>query len=413
MRDAEAVRNVLRVIRHYGRNELMVVISAMGKTTNALEEVWHLREQGELKQALDQLELVVSRHFQIADELFVANSEGFQRVAVLWNALREFVRQPPSDNRDFNYDQVVSTGELVSTMIISTYLNENALGNTWIDARRMIKTNAIYREANVAWEATAPMVQEHWKKVCSDGITKIAVTQGFIAGDEAGNTTTLGREGSDFTAAILAFALKAESVTIWKDVSGVLNADPKYFAATKQLPRISFREAIELSYYGASVIHPKTIKPLQNAGIPLYVRSFLDPAKPGTEIQSSVTDDSLIPSFIFKTEQVLISISPRDFSFIVEENLSKIFGLLAAERIHVNLMQHSALSFSICADRDARRVARLMEDLKGEFEVRYNEPTTLLTIRHYTEDLIDELVGDREILVEQRSRSTARFVVRS
>lgn len=413
VRDAAAVRNVLEVVKNHGGKQLMVVVSAMGKTTNALEEAWRLREQNEHQSAVHQLDVLIAAHEEIMEELFAEDSAGFAKVNLFWSSLRNYLEQPHSGNRDFEYDQIVSVGELVSTAIVSIYLDEKGLNNHWLDAREMIVTDNIHREARVDWESTVKAVNSKWSEATAQAGQTCCITQGFIGADSEGNTTTLGREGSDYTAAILAFALKAEAVTIWKDVPGVLNADPKYFTETKQLPRISFKEAIELSYFGASVIHPKTIKPLQNAGIPLYVRSFLHPEIPGTEIQASQKDDALIPSFIFKTEQVLISISPRDFSFIVEESLSTIFGLLAQERIHVNLMQHSALSFSICADRDRHRVERLMAALLDDFEVRYNEPVTLLTIRHYTEDLIDELVGEREILVEQRSRNTARFVVRT
>lgn len=409
--DAQAVRNVLSVIQNHGKKPLMVVVSAMGKTTNALEMVWQLREQGQMDKANAQLDVVVEKHNLICNDLFLPESEGFEMVSNLWSQLSEVVQESPAADRDYEYDRIVPFGELVSTTIISVFLNENGQKNTWFDARKLICTDAIFREAGVVWPETIASIKRHWSAM-GDSEQKMAITQGFIGADPEGRTTTLGREGSDYSAAILAFALEAESVTIWKDVPGVLNADPKFFEKTHRLPRISYREAIELSYFGASVIHPKTIKPLQNAGIPLYVRCFMDPNQPGTEIQSSPDKDAETPSFIFKTEQVLISISPRDFSFIVEENLSKIFGLLAQERIHVNLMQHSAVSFSVCVDRNPRRLQRLLDLLTAEFEVRYNEPVVLLTIRYYTEPLIDELVGEREVLVEQRSRNTARFVLR-
>lgn len=411
MSDAEAVRNVLSVIQNHGSKPLVVVVSAMGKTTNALETVWQMREQGQLEKAKAQLALVVEQHSHICSDLFLPESVGFKIVSDLWNELSEVIQEEPSTNRDFEYDRIVPFGELVSTTIISVFLNEQGEQNTWLDARKLIGTDAIFREAGVVWPETIASVKRHWA-AGGNADQKMAITQGFMGADPEGRTTTLGREGSDYSAAILAFALGAESVTIWKDVPGVLNADPKFFEKTQRLPRISYREAIELSYFGASVIHPKTIKPLQNAGIPLYVRCFMHPDKPGTEIQSSPDKDAETPSFIFKSEQVLISISPRDFSFIVEENLSKIFGLLAQERVHVNLMQHSAVSFSVCVDRNPRRLQRLLDLLTAEFEVLYNEPVVLLTIRHYSEPLIDELVGEKEVLVEQRSRNTARFVLR-
>jgi len=413
VRDAHAVRNVLRVLQNHGSDRLMIVVSAMGKTTNALEQVWLLRENGEIKQAAEHLEEVVVQHRKIMDELFPENHGVYPQIEKFWVALRQHIQQPAAENRDYEYDQIITVGELVSTSIISVFLNDAGFQNQWLDARQLIHTDAVHREAGVLWVETTAAVNRIWSEIPQSPNGIVGLTQGFIGANDAGHTTSLGREGSDYTAAIIAFALKAEKVIIWKDVPGMLNADPKYFTDTQRLPRISFREAIELSYFGASVIHPKTIKPLQNAGIPLFVKSFLNPEEPGTEIQAGMEDDAKIPSYIFKTDQVLISISPRDFSFIVEENLSIIFALLARERIRVNLMQNSALSFSICANRDEHRVERLLKALSSDFEVRFNAPVTLLTVRHYTEPVIDQLIGKQEVLVEQRSRSTARFVVRS
>ncbi|TVR37892.1 MAG: aspartate kinase [Cryomorphaceae bacterium] len=413
VKDAEAVRNVLRVLQSQPADKLVIVVSAMGKTTNALEKVWNFREEGKTEDALAQMEESVEFHNDIAAELFPGDDSVHERVARIWSELRERVQTRPAENRDFSYDQIVSNGELVSTTIVSAWLNLQGFGNTWLDARKLICTDSVYREAGVNWNNSTQAINHAWTHVQPHPNGKVAVTQGFIGCDSHGYTTTLGREGSDYTAAILAFALQADSVTIWKDVPGMLNADPKFFENTQRLARISYKEAIELSYYGASVIHPKTIKPLQNADILLYVRSFLEPTSPGTEIQSTTTDDALIPSYIFKDDQVLISISPRDFSFIVEENLSHLFGLLARERIRVNLMQNSALSFSVCANRDPHRIQRLLSALEHDYMVRYNEPVTLITIRHYTEPVIRELLAGKEILVEQRSRSTARYVVRN
>ncbi len=340
VKDAEAVRNVLRVLQSQATDYLMIVVSAMGKTTNALEKVWHFREEGKTEDALAQMEHSVEFHQQVASELFPANDPVHERLGYILSELRQRILTPPAENRDFSYDQIVSTGELLSTTLVSAWLNLQGFGNTWLDARKLICTDSVYREAGVNWESSTQAINRAWTQVQPHPNGKVALTQGFIGCDAHGYTTTLGREGSDYTAAILAFALQADSVTIWKDVPGMLNADPKFFENTQRLARISYKEAIELSYYGASVIHPKTIKPLQNADIPLYVRSFLEPTSPGTEIQSVTNDDALIPSYIFKEDQVLISISPRDFSFIVEENLSHLFGLLARERIRVNLMQN-------------------------------------------------------------------------
>ncbi len=413
MRNADAVRNLLKVLRHQSVDRLMIVVSAMGKTTNALEQVWLLHEAGKLPDALQKLEEIIAEHREVMDELFAENSPGFALADTHWEQLKAHISLPAADNRDYEYDRIVSTGELVSTTIISTFLNEQGYTCQWLDARQLIRTDSVFREGGVDWESTSDKINRRWADLPQSDNGIVGLTQGFIGANADGDTTTLGREGSDYTAAIFGFALKAEKVVIWKDVSGMLNADPKYFAETECLPRISFKEAIELSYFGASVIHPKTIKPLQNAGISLFVKSFLDPDSPGTEIQSGTEDDDKIPSYIFKTDQVLISISPRDFSFIVEENLSIIFALLARERIRVNLMQNSALSFSICANHDPHRIERLLQALSSDYEVRYNSAATLLTIRHYTEHLIDELVGEKQVLVEQRSRNTARFVLRN
>ena len=243
-------------------------------------------------------------------------------------------------------------------------------------------------------------------------VNDVIIFQGFIGTSDEGRTITLGREGSDFTASILAFLLDAESVTIWKDVPGMMNADPRRFPDAVKLSKISYREAIELAYFGASVIHPKTIKPLQNKGIPLYVKSFIHPDEEGTVIQKDAEWDQLVPGFIFKDNQVLISITPRDFSFVVEENLREIFDALAEASVRINLMENSAISFSICVDNNERRIEKLRELLTLQYEMRYNEKVSLLTIRHGNQETISELTRGREILIEQLSRNTARLVLR-
>jgi aspartate kinase len=405
VKDAAAVRNVLQVLGMYSGESLVVIISAMGKTTNALELVWQAWQSGH--NAVTQLHHSIVYHRAILDELFTPGAAIFEKVETYWADLQSILDESPSDDRDYDYDRIVSFGELISTLIVSEFLNENGYPNLWLDAREVVKTDDFYREARLDWERTVTAIRE----VYDDFSGKTIITQGFIGRSETGDTTTLGREGSDYSAAIFGFSLNAESVTIWKDVPGMLNADPKFFENTQQLPQISFKEAIELSYYGASVIHPKTLKPLQNAGIPLFIKSFLNPGEPGTIIQESSAQDSLIPSYIFKTNQVLISISPRDFSFIVEENLSIIFAMLAKERVRINMMQNSALSFSICVNQDEQRIAALIAALSPDYQVLYNEPVTLITVRHYTEQVISQLTEGKKILVEQRSRSTARFVV--
>ena len=316
---------------------------------------------------------------------------------------------PTPECYNYNYDQVVSFGEMISTTIIAHYLNHLDVDTRWVDARRMIRTDSHYREGRVEWAATASQTAcLHDSEAVA---SQVIVTQGFIGGTADGHTTTLGREGSDYSAAILAYCLDAESVTIWKDVPGFLNADPKYFSDTIKISQIPYNEAIELAYYGASVIHPKTVKPLQNKGIPLYIRSFLEPASEGSAIGDYRTISPETPLYIFRNDQLLLSIVPRDYSFIAEDNLQVIFGLLNEVGIRVNLMQNTALSFSICIDNNPHRAGLLIERLQRLFRVRYNEGLQLITIRYHTQAVIDSIVAGRPVLLEQRSRSTAQLVV--
>lgn len=411
VKDANAVRNVNKIIR-LSEDDLMIVISAMGKTTNHLEDV--VRHYFDKTPFDDQLKQVFDYHQSIVSELGLSEDANFM---VLYDRLIEKMmaklKEEPSSNYDYEYDQIVSFGELISTTIVAGFLNLEGLANEWIDARKVIRTDATYREGKVDWELTEALFKSKTGAFFADKSKRnICITQGFIGHTDTGQTTTLGREGSDFSAGIAAWCLDAESVTIWKDVPGMLNADPKYFNNTERLARISFREAIELSYYGASVIHPKTIKPLQNKNIPLFVKSFIDPLSEGTMIQKDINTDHLVPSYIFKEEQTLISISPRDFSFIMEGNLRDIFDALHQSRIKVNLMQNSAISFSICVNSDDRKLEVLRNLITADYEVRYNTSLQLMTIRHYNEAIIEQLTEGREILLEQRSRHTTRFVMR-
>jgi aspartate kinase len=311
------------------------------------------------------------------------------------------------------YDQIVSQGEVLSSVIVSHFLKEQGVDNQWFDARQLIRTDSTFREGRVDWEASQRLVNANLIPFYIGAVgARVALTQGFIGSTSIELTTTLGREGSDYTAAILAYLLDAKDVTIWKDVAGVMNADPRRYADAVKFDKISFREAIELSYYGASVIHPKTIKPLQNKGIPLYVKSFLAPGEPGTVIQANEDFDHLVPSFIFKSNQILISIIPRDFSFIVEQNLRDIFDVFAALGVRVNLMQNSALSFSVSVDNNEDKIPELIRRLQENYKVKYNENTELVTIRHYDQKTIDMLSEGKEILVTQLSRHTARMVTR-
>jgi aspartate kinase len=411
VKDAKSVQNVAGIIQA-SSSDLVVIISAMGKMTNLLEDIVMSYFSGISYQG--SYTNFKRYHDEIIMSLnLVADSDFMSIYSQLFVKMEHRLLQEPSTHYDYEYDQLVGYGELVSTVIVAGYLNKLGIGNEWLDARKIIRTDNNYRDARVDWELTqalflsktGPLFQEPGKR-------KICITQGFIGHTNTGQVTTLGREGSDFSAAIAAWCLDAQSVTIWKDVPGMLNADPKYFNNTQKLSKISFREAIELSYYGASVIHPKTIKPLQNKGIPLFVKSFLNPEEEGTIIQESVQHDSLIPSYIFKENQVLISISPRDFSFIVEENMRDIFDLLDQHKIRINLMQNSAISFSICIDFDTMKVPRFIEKLSSNYVVKYNESLKLLTIRHYNDQVINKLVNTAQVLVEQKSRQTARFVLK-
>lgn len=412
VKNAEAVRNVTRILELFPNEKIAVVVSAMGKTTNAMEEIaqaiWD-RDQNGFEEKLDRLETF---HYGITKELFEEKASQInERLSMVFTDLVKRYDQNEGKNFNFDYDQTVSFGEVCSTLIIAEYLNENSRKTNWVDARKIIRTNHAYREAEIDWKTTEELVSTQINEDFKQA--DFIITQGFIGHTSDGYTTTLGREGSDFTAGILAYCLGAEDVTIWKDVDGMLNADPRVFENTIKLNRISFREAIELSYYGASVIHPKTVKPLQNKSIPLFVKSFIHPENEGTVIQHASDQDHLIPSFIVKKKQVLLSFTPRDFSFLVEKNLSDIFNRLARVNAKINLMQNSALSFSVLLDEEKSDLSRLLEVFENSYSVRFNENLELVTIRHYDDKTIDLVCGDREVLLEQRTRETARFVLNS
>jgi aspartate kinase len=404
VKDAPAVKNVADVLRRFEGEKRVVVISAMGKTTNALEllhESWFkgLETSGLYKN-------VVDYHVQVSTEVIGHVSP---ELTALFNELEAELKKRPSEDFDKEYDTIVAYGELMSTALVTSYLRSIGMSVALADARQVIYTNHQYREGKVDWGKSAQNANL-LKEMLS--VNDVIVFQGFIGTSDEGRTITLGREGSDFTASIVAFLLDAESVTIWKDVPGMMNADPRRFPDAVKLTKISYREAIELAYFGASVIHPKTIKPLQNKGIPLYVKSFIHPDEEGTVIQKDAEWDQLVPGFIFKDNQVLISITPRDFSFVVEENLREIFDALAEASVRINLMENSAISFSICVDNNERRIEKLKELLSAHYEMRYNENVSLLTIRHGNQNTILELTRGREILMEQLSRNTARLVIR-
>ena len=411
VRDAESIKNVAKIVSLYKGEKLGIVISAMGKTTNAMEAIvaahWD-RDKAEFTRRIEERR---EFHTNIMDGLFTDRSNSIYAIVDReFDSLSTVFEDREPDNYDFEYDQVVSIGEGLSTQIVCAYLQQQGFAAHWSDARELICTTSRFREAEIDWEKTRLLFEKEFSPRFKQ--VDIQITQGFIGRTSEGHTTTLGREGSDFSAGVMAFCCDAESVTIWKDVPGMLNADPKRFENTKKLDRISFREAIELSYYGASVIHPKTIKPLQNKGIPLFVRSFIEPEAEGTIIQASTSSDHLIPSFIIKHDQILFSISPKDFSFLVEKNLSDIFNRLSKANATINLMQNSALNFSILLDEQKVNTDEILSLFKDTYHVKFNEGLELITIRHYDQKTIDMLTKEREVLLQQKTRETARFIVK-
>lgn len=409
VKDAESVKNVAKVISLFPEQKIAIVISAMGKTTNALERLakayFYKSENPEII-----LQDIKSNHLSICNDLF--SSTHHQIYTDLENAFVELywaIEDEPTGSFDFEYDQIVSMGEILSTKIVSAFLNEIHIQNKWVDARGVIQTDNSYREGKVDFELTERLINTQLKAEFEK--SNLVITQGFIGGTSENYTTTLGREGSDYTASILAYCLNANDVTIWKDVPGVLNADPKWFSKTTKIKELSYQDAIELTYYGATVIHPKTIKPLQNKQIPLFVKSFINPKEEGTVIKDGEKRLN-VPSYIFKVNQILISIQPKDFSFIAEDNLSDIFQLFSQHKVKINLMQLSAISFSVCCDDD-EKIAELISNLSKLFKVLYNKEVELMTVRYFNADTISNLTQNKIVLLEQRSRYTVQMVMKN
>ena len=406
VKDANGVKNLVQALQKVGYENTLIVVSAMGKTTNAIEQIIsnYFNNRSELQSSIQD---VKKFHNAILLDLFENEHHPvFKKVTGFFDELSAFLNKNKSPDYNFVYDQTIGFGELVSTTIISDYLAEVGLQNTWVDVRDCIKTDSYYRSANVHWEATQKQISKQLN-------TKVLnITQGFLGSDDHNFTTTLGREGSDYTAAIFAYCLNAESVTIWKDVPGVLNADPRYFENAQLLNKISYREAIELAFYGASVIHPKTLQPLQRKEIPLYVRSFKDPEAKGTKVSKGVGLEPHIPCFIVKKNLVLISLSSLDFSYIVEDNISDIFSLLHLYKMKVDVIQNSAISFSVCVDNIYNNLEKLLQHLKAKFRVTYNENVSLYTIRHYNENAIKQLEADKMVLLKQLTQSTVQIVTK-
>ena len=405
VKDANGVKNLITILNTLGSEKTLIVVSAMGKTTNSLELVVknYFDNKEELQYSINK---VFTFHNKILNDLFNDNKHKiFSDVKEILENLRIFLKRNKSPDYSFVYDQVVIFGEILSTKIINSYLIHSNIRCNWLDARTLIKTDSKYRDANLNWEIT--------KNSISNGVnTKLLnITQGFIASDSNNFSTTLGREGSDYTAAIFAYCLNAESVTIWKDVPGVLNADPRVFKKPQLLNKISYTEAIELAFYGASVIHPKTLQPLQKKEIPLYVKSFLNPSGNGTAISRGTKIDPLIPCFIVQRNLNLLKLSSLDFSFIVEDNISDIFQILHENKMKVDLIQNSAISFSVCVYDKYSRLKELLSILKATFKVECTENVSLFTIRHFKENSSDEILKNNKLLLEQRTNETLQLVV--
>jgi len=411
VKDAEGVKNLVKVLETVGYENTLLVVSAMGKTTNALEQVVKSYFENE-DQVEDNLQRVKENHYQMLVDLFDPDSNRGEQHPVFWKIdglfaeLSSFLARNKSPNYSFVYDQVVGFGELLSTTIIHHYLLDTGIKNTWLDVRNLIKTDTNYRDGNVNWEETQLNINE------GINTSLLNITQGFLGSDLNNFTVTLGREGSDYTAAIFAYCLEAENVTIWKDVPGVLNADPRYFDQTQLLHQISYSEAIELAFYGASVIHPKTLQPLQRKEIPLFVKSFVKPKDGGTAVSKGIHLDPPVSCFIVKKAQVLLSLSSLDFSFIMEEHISEIFSLLHRYKMKVDLIQNSAISFSVCVDNKYDNLGKLVSVLKERFQVQHYENVSLYTIRHATQDAIGAVENGKDILLKQRLEDTVQLVVR-
>lgn len=408
IKDVAGIKNVAEILETFRDEKIVIVISASGKTTNHLEEVMqaYYNQTGELQAKLD---VVKNHHRELMDGLFAPGDDIYAVVNDLFVEIDWVTEEEPVQDYDYTYDQLVSIGELLSTRIVAAYLNKRGIKTGWVDARDIIKTDATYREAQINWEATQRSVRSAVQPLLEEEY--FVLTQGFIGATDDNQTTTLGREGSDFTAAILSYCLDAVRMTIWKDVEGVLTADPRLFKNVQKLSRLSYKEAIEMTYYGASVIHPKTIKPLQNKNIPLYVQSFIQPDQEGTYIGPEV-EEHYPPIVILDRNQTLLHIATKDFSFVVEHHMARLFKVFAELRIFINMMRNTAISFTVCVPNIPDRIQRLKEALEDEYSVTAEDNLELLTIRHYEEEVLKSLTKGKIILMEERLRNTVQLVVK-
>ena len=403
IKDISSIKNILKIISTYNEDRLVIVVSAMGKTTNALELVVHnyFNNKENLQASISE---VYNFHSEIINNLFEKSHPIFSDISKSFEKLNSFIKANKSPSYSFVYDQIVSLGELLSSRIIHHFLLNNNINCSFIDARNCIKTNSKYRGAKVEWDITNKKIKDY----ISD--SKISVTQGFIGSDKNNFTVTLGREGSDYSAAIFAYVLNAESLSIWKDVPGLLNADPKFFNNTKLLNQISYSETIELAFYGASIIHPKTLQPLQKKEIPLLVKSFKNPQSKGTIISKGIDIEPLVPCYIFKQNLILLKLSSLDFSFMVENNISDIFKELHKFKMKVDVIQNSAISFSVCFFDKYNKIKELIKNLEGKYKIDMHKNVSLFTIRHFDEKSIKKITNKRKLLLEQRTEKTVRLI---
>lgn len=407
---AERIINVVDIIRSFSEDKLVIVVSAAGKTTNELEkvvEMWLSGDSGLGKQ----VDKIKAFHFQILESLYQKGElkEAKEKLNEQFHILSSILNKKSEGNYDFCYDQVVSMGEIISTKMLHHYMQKMGIVAEWLDARNLIATDDTYREARIDWDNTSQQIRN---KISQLSDHSLFLTQGFIGGYK-NSTTTLGREGSDFTASIFGYVLDVEGVYIWKDVAGVLNADPTKFEQVVKIDTLSYRDAIEMTYYGAKVIHPKTIKPLQNKGIPLYVRSFFYPKESGTTIRDQVSVNFVPPVIVNKDDQVLLYLSTKDFSFIAEENLSTIYNLFAKGKIKINMMQNTAISFTVCFDYDEKKLSGLIAALENDYITDWQKGLKLITVKYYNDTLINELKIGNEVILEEKIRNTAQLLMRS
>ena len=405
IKDALGVKNVANILQQEGASNCLLVISAMGKMTNAFENIVNSYVNNDQEKLTESIDFTINYHTKIINDLFQDEHEIHQNITILFGEMIHFLAKNIAKEYDYLYDQIVCYGELLSTTIVSEYLTDIGVTNTWKDVRKLVITDAVYRDATLNWLETEQLIKTQIDS------SKLTIVQGFIGGHSNGNTTTLGREGSDYTAGIFAYCLDAKNVTIWKDVLGVLNADPREFKETQLLNHISYEETIEMAFYGASVIHPKTIKPIQNKQIPLYVRSFNDLNSPGTKVSSGITIEPIVPCFIVKKNQVLISISTRDFSFMVEDNISDIFKLLHTYQLRVNLIQNSAISFSVCVDNHFNHFDQFYDEIKLVFKASFIKGVDLYTVRHFTNNSLNKIHNLGRSILSQINKNTAQIII--